>query len=79
MGEMFALLPDQCSSDDECPQDSACVCNDSKESPRRRRRALLFATTPPSTRALPASASEKVPQESRESELAAEMARYAEI
>lgn len=49
MGEMLALLPDQCSSDDECPQDSACVCNDLKESPRRRR-ALLFATIPPSTR-----------------------------
>lgn len=47
MGEMLALLP--CSSNDECPQDSACVCNNSKESPRRRR-ALLFATIPPSTR-----------------------------
>ena len=49
LGEMLALLPDQCSSDDECPQDSACVCNDSEESPRRRR-ALLFATIPPSSR-----------------------------
>ena len=49
LGEMLALLPDQCSSDDECPQDAACVCNDTEESPRRRR-ALLFATIPPSTR-----------------------------
>ena len=57
LGEVMALLPDQCSSDDECPPDSTCVCDDSK-SPRRRR-ALLFATSP-RARARPASASERV-------------------
>ena len=45
MGEFLTLLADQCSNDGEC-QAGSCVCDDSPH----RRRALLFASTPRSTR-----------------------------